>query len=175
VWCGSPEILWHDIDSIVSAAKLLREDKRINFFIVGKMDQLSDYPANVTVLGEVPRKRLPSILSCMDVGLALYRNPSWSRFGVYSSPLKLFDYMASGLVVVASPIEQVAAVVRDGKTGFLVPFGDNEALAGVLVKIADTDISIRKMIGRRCREEVLRYYNWTRVAEQTASEIAKVL
>ncbi len=175
VWCGSPEIRWHDIDSIVSAARLLREDERIRFFIIGKMNQLSGCPENVAVLGEIPRERLPSVLSCMDVGLALYREPSWSRFGVYSSPLKLFEYMASGLMVVASPIEQVATVVRDGETGFLVPFGDSEALAGLLVKIADEQMSLRGAIGRRSREEVLQYYNWTRVADQTASEIAKIL
>ena len=175
VWCGSPEIKWHDIDLIFSAARLLKDDERIRFFMVGKVDQLSEYPENVSVLGEVPREKLPSILTCMDVGLALYREPSWSRFGVYSSPLKLFDYMAAGLVVVASPIEQIVSIVRDGETGFLVPFGDSEALAGLLVKIADEHMIMRETIGRRSRDEVLRYYNWARVATQTASEIAKIL
>ncbi len=175
VWCGSPEIRWHDINSIISAARRLRNEKRVRFFIVGKPDRFSGCPENVTLLGEVPRERLPSILSCMDVGLALYLEPSWSRFGVFSSPLKLFDYMASGLVVIASPIEQATAVVRDGDTGFLIPFGASETLAHLLLKIAGEPASVREMIGWRSREEVLRYYNWTRVVEETATEIGKIL
>jgi glycosyltransferase involved in cell wall biosynthesis len=175
VWCGSPEIRWHDLDSIVSAARILKKDKRIRFFIIGKTGEWSGCPENVTIVGEVPRKRLPSVLSCMDVGLALYRDPSWSRFGVYSSPLKLFDYMASGLVVVASPIEQVTDVIREGETGFLVPYDDTEALAGRLSKIANEEMIRREIIGRQARDLVLQYYNWKRVAEETASEIKRVL
>ena len=175
VWCGSAEIRWHDLESIVSAAKLLDGKRNIRFFMVGRMDRLPGSPGNITFLGEVPRRRLPSVLSCMDVGVALYRRPSWSRFGVYSSPLKLFDYMASGLVVLASPIEQVAEIIRDGETGFLIPYGDSEALAAHILKIADRKVDSKKTIGLAARNLVLQHFNWRRVARDTASEIETVL
>lgn len=175
VWCGSAEIRWHDIDLIVSAARRLSDDERFKFFFIGRMEPIPDAPENMVFLGEVARDRLPSILNCMDVGLALYREPTWSRFGLYSSPLKLFDYMASELVVVVSPIEQVVTMIRDGDTGFLVPFGEPCELVDRLVRIANESPGSRTTIGRRARQEVLRYYNWRRVAEQTASEIAAVL
>jgi glycosyltransferase involved in cell wall biosynthesis len=175
IWCGSAEIRWHDLDLILSAAKLLIGERRIQFFMVGKMDRLPGCPANITFLGEVPREDLPSILSCMDVGLALYRKPSWSRFGVYSSPLKLFEYMASGLIVMASPIEQVEEVIRDGVNGFLIPFGDSTALAACLSKVARREVDSQEIIGSAARDMVIQYYNWRRVAGETAAEIETVL
>ena len=171
VWCGSPEIQWHDIELIIVAAENLKFDSRIRFFLVGKMDRPPGCPDNISIVGEVQRSELPQVLACMDVGLALYREPSWSRFGVYSSPLKLFDYMASSLIVVASPIEQVTKIIDEGSTGFFVPFGDSRALAELLSRLASEKRDVKEAMGTAARDLAVQYYNWSRVAQETVSEI----
>ena len=58
---------------------------------------------------------MPGLLARMDVGLCLYRKDRLDELWHVLFALKLFDYMASGLMVVASPIEnKCASVLRAG-------------------------------------------------------------
>jgi glycosyltransferase involved in cell wall biosynthesis len=53
-----------------------------------------------------------------------------------SSPLKLFEYLACGLPVVASDLPALREVVRDGENGLLFSEGDPHALAAALARLA---------------------------------------
>ena len=61
-----------------------------------------------------------------DLALAPYPEPDHA---FYFSPLKLFQYMACGVAVVASRIGQISEVIEHGKSGMLCPAGDIDALA----------------------------------------------
>ena len=54
--------------------------------------------------------------------------------------------MACGLPVVASDVGGLSTLVRDGCTGYLVPYGDPEALARRLRPILDDD-ALRESLG----------------------------
>src|SRR5690606_38547242 len=71
---------------------------------------------------------IPAQLRRMHVATAPYPAVAGERH--YFSPLKLYEYLAAGLPVVASRIGQAARVIEDGQTGLLVPPGDPAALAG---------------------------------------------
>lgn len=171
LWCGNSSTRWHDFDTILKAATKLRHQPGIRFYIIGSLPSMYNLPDNITVMENIPYKNMPSYMSAMDVGLAIYKDGRWSRYGVFSSPLKLFDYCASGLFVVASPIEQVRRCIVDKKNGFVIPFGDHEALAKCLVYIMKNKSKLEK-IRHRARAIIVEYYNWQRVARETVETIS---
>jgi len=171
VWCGSSSIRWHDFDTIVRSAVRLLEHPKIRIYVIGSLPSKSKVPENIKVLKNVPYTEMPSYMAAMDAGLAIYKDGCWSRYGVFSSPLKLFDYCASGLFVVASPIEQVRRCIVDKKNGFVIPFGDHEALAKCLVYIMKNKSKLEKTRSR-ARAMVMEYYNWQRVARETVEAIS---
>jgi glycosyltransferase involved in cell wall biosynthesis len=91
----------------------------------------------------------------------------------YRSPLKVFDYMASGLPVVATDEEELRPIVRHGHNGLLVQ-NDVGAIVDAIRKIKDSD-GWRERMGRAGREDVVRHYNWQRVAEETEAVFHSVL
>lgn len=171
LWMGNSQIPWHDFGTIVEAIARLHSEPSIRFFIAGKAPAQLDLPDNLTLLGERAYTEMPSLLRSMDVGLAIYRRPTWSRFGVFSSPLKVFDYLASGMVVVASPIEQIRACIRNGENGLTVPFDEPQALAETLRDLLG-NADLRRKLGANGRKLVEDYYNWDRVGRETADILA---
>jgi glycosyltransferase involved in cell wall biosynthesis len=172
VWIGSAGIRWHDFQTMARAAERLVCEPRIRFFIIGARPSL-ELPENVYCLGPQSYSDMPRFLSAMDVGLAIYKEPKRSRYGVFSSPLKIFDYLACELAVVASPIGQVQECIRHGENGFVVNFGDDVALSETLRHIL-AEGNARRRWGLAGRETVETYYNWGRVARETAEFLDQV-
>lgn len=174
VWVGSSTIPWHDLKTIADAAWLLRENDKIRFYFIGEYPPDIRFTDNVILKGPRAYSEMPGYLAAMDVGLAIYKEPSWSRYGVFTSPLKLYDYLAAGLVVIASPVEAALKCVRDGETGFLVPFGDAQLLADRLLVISEHRERLADA-ARRSRALALEYYNWQRVARETSGLLERLL
>jgi glycosyltransferase involved in cell wall biosynthesis len=73
---------------------------------------------NVHVLGPRPYAELPAYVQSFDVGIIPYVENDWTRA---VDPLKLLEYLAAGIPVVASPLPEVEKyrdVVR------IAPLGD---------------------------------------------------
>jgi glycosyltransferase involved in cell wall biosynthesis len=59
---------------------------------------------NVHFLPSKPVANLPMYMGALDVGLMCYRKDTWADFGY---PLKLHEYLASGLPVVSTPLQSI--------------------------------------------------------------------
>ena len=92
---------------------------------------------------------VPGLLASMDVAVAPY--PALAHF--YLSPLKIYEYMAAGLPIVASRIGQVEEVIDHGKTGFLIPPGDSAELAKLLCRL-ELDPDLRMRVGDAAKAAV---------------------
>ena len=55
----------------------------------------------------------------------------------YFSPLKIYEYMAAGMPIIASSVGQIPSILDDGRTGILVPPSEPAALAAALTRVAD--------------------------------------
>ena len=77
----------------------------------------------------------------------------------YFSPLKLFEYMAAALPIVASDIGQISDVIRHGDNGLLCAPDDPVALASALDRLR-CDESLRIRLGASARATVLRSHTW---------------
>jgi glycosyltransferase involved in cell wall biosynthesis len=103
---------WVDSDLIAALAQL-RPDW--DFFLVGEaLDDSFDFfevarPANLHLLGPRPYRTIPSILSAVEAGLIPFRlGPEGSN----ASPIKLYEYLAAGLPVLATPIPECELVAE---------------------------------------------------------------
>jgi glycosyltransferase involved in cell wall biosynthesis len=67
--------------------------------------------------------------------------------------VKILDYMAAGLAVVASDQGQVRDLVANDVSGILVPPEDVSALAQALIDLAE-DPALRRRLGRSARDRV---------------------
>ena len=82
---------------------------------------------------------------------------------VSSSPLEtsshlLLEAMAMSKPIVATAVGGVPEVVTDGEAGFLVPPNQPQALAARISQLIE-DAPLRKAMGGRARERVLRHYD----------------
>ena len=87
--------------------------------------------------------------------------------------LTAIEAQASGLPVVASPSGGSPEGLVDGRTGFLVPGGDDEALAARLLKLLGDD-DLRAQFGRAARAHVLENFDLrrqTRKLEEIYDEV----
>ncbi|PYQ21124.1 MAG: glycosyltransferase WbuB, partial [Acidobacteria bacterium] len=85
--------------------------------------------------------------------------------GFYWSPLKIFEYMASGLPTVTIPVPPLGEIVRPEQEGLHFREGDPADLARALERLAD-DPLLRGRLGRQARARVVENYSWARHCEQ---------
>ena len=158
---------WHGVDVLIEAfERLCPEVPDAHLLVLGDGPErpavealAARLPNRVSAPGAVAHERIPSWLARAHVGVAPY--PALDDF--YFSPLKLFEYQAAGLAVVASGIGQITRHVRHGRDGVLVPPGDPAALARSLEALA-ADPSRRERLGRRARRRALATSTWSAVA-----------
>jgi len=74
----------------------------------------------------------------------------------YTSPLKLFEYMASRRPIVASDLPALREVLRDGENAVLVEPDDPKALAERIKTVLD-DSGLAKRISEQAYSEVSQY------------------
>jgi len=96
--------------------------------------------------------------------------PFTPHFAYHASPLKLFEYMASGQAVVVSDLPAWADVVRDGENALLFPAGDVTALAQVLARLR-ADPALRARLGATARAEALTLHTWAARATRILAHI----
>lgn len=113
--------------------------------------------ARFLVTGQVPPDAVPLYLRAFDV--CAMPHPWTEQFAYYTSPIKLFEYMAAERAIVASNLPAFAEVVRDGETALLVPPGDVAAWAVAIRRLRD-DPALRERLGAQARNEALARYTW---------------
>ena len=107
--------------------------------------------------GQVSPGEVPLYLCAFDV-CAMPHPPS-TQFSQYTSPLKLFEYMAAGRAIVASDLPAWSDVVDDSETALLVPPSDVAAWSEAIERLHH-DGDLRARLGESARKQALEYYTW---------------
>ncbi|MCY3945051.1 MAG: glycosyltransferase family 4 protein [Anaerolineaceae bacterium] len=115
------------------------------------------------VAGQVDPEAVPLYLAAFDVCAMPF--PWTEHFAWYASPVKLFEYMASGRPLVATDLPAVAEVVRHEEHALLVPPDDIPALREALQRLQG-DAALRQRLACNAREEVMRRYTWAHRARR---------
>jgi glycosyltransferase involved in cell wall biosynthesis len=162
---------WHGLGTLAAAvAKLHEQDPRLRLVVVGdgpwrgrlEQDLARRGLSGVTQLtGAVAPQEIPDLLASMDVAVAPYA----ARSDFYFSPLKVLEYMAAGLPVVASRIGQIAQVIVDGETGLLCEPDDPGSLAHRLRLLRNAP-ALRLKLGAAARVAVVKHHTWQEVTRR---------
>lgn len=117
--------------------------------------------ARVNELGVLPRQGVIDVLARSKVGLVtLFPTPNY----VDALPIKLFEYMAAGLPVVASDFPVWRAIVDDAGCGVLVDPQDPQAIATAINTLLADEARACAM-GEAGRQAVLAKYSWAAEAQ----------
>ena len=146
---------WKGVYVLIDAALHIPEAL---FLAVGGMaedrERLRSYAAeqsveNVHVIAHVSPIEVPTFLFAADV--LVLPNPGREPISrEYTSPLKLFEYMASGTPIVATDLPSVREILYDGDNAVLVTPGEPQALAAGIQRVL-SHAELAAHIGRRAR------------------------
>ena len=159
---------WHGAIHLARAIKLLRQQGRadISALFIGDGPERAAVQAetsglgNVVFSGAVPHQQMPAALASAHIGVAPFDIAAHKplALGFYWSPLKMFEYMAAGLPVVAPAIARIPQLVGHGREGLLYDPAETGALARALETLADN--GLRRTLGAAARERAVREYGW---------------
>ena len=142
------------IDVLIRAvARLNRPNIRIN--LVGSGAEEPNYRALADSLGIGSCLRFWGKLDNREVKQAYRETDIYCLPSVWpeNQPVSITEAMACGIPVVAADLGGSRELVADGETGFLVPAGDDEALAERLARLAD-DAGLRRHMGEAGRQRI---------------------
>jgi glycosyltransferase involved in cell wall biosynthesis len=165
--------LWHGADALVRAgARVLasRDGDKAFFLFIGSGPSHDDVAREVSRLGmesrchltgAVPYCDMPLYLSRGHIGVAPYQPSRHGQLqlGFYWSPLKMFEYMASGLPVITLDIDPLRDIIRRGREGLLFHERDERGLADAIAELVRSPERAEEM-GRSARERVVNDYSW---------------
>jgi glycosyltransferase involved in cell wall biosynthesis len=80
-------------------------------------------------------------------------------------PLTLFEAMAAGLPIVASPVNGIPYEMKDPENGFLVEYGNNKKFEEKIIEFLDNP-GLRKEVAKKNLEKS-RNYTWDIINERT--------
>ena len=114
--------------------------------------------SRIILTGRVPHADVPGILSAMDFAVL----PAAAD---YSSPVKLFEFMAAGIPAVAPDYNPVKEILTDGENGWLFPAGNISAAVERVFTLSQDPVSLKR-VGAKAREYIARERQWSNNIDQ---------
>ncbi|MGE3842487.1 MAG: glycosyltransferase family 4 protein [Vicinamibacterales bacterium] len=137
---------WHGAHQLAHAARVLQEAGRpLHVVFIGdgpelaRVRQAAAGSGRVTFTGPLPHDAMPAALAGADIGVAPFDVAAHPplQLAFYWSPLKIFEYMASGLAVVAPRLDRLTQLVGHDQEGILYDPNGPEALAEAIVRASE--------------------------------------
>ncbi len=143
---------------VAAAAGAIREDSSIGFAIFGEGRLRGELERQIEALGLAGKVILPGFRDDLDSYIPafdLLALPSYTE----GLPNIVLESLAASVPVVATAVGGVPEVVQDGSSGYLVPPGDPDALAGRILRVLHSADGGRSM-GKQGREYVRSHFSF---------------
>lgn len=147
---------------LMAAKEIVKEFPDTHFLIVGdgtERGKLEDMARELNIVSNViflgARSDIPRILATFDIAVLSSNIETVSN--------SILEYMAAAKPVIATNAGSTANLVDEGKTGFIIPCGDYNALAATALKML-RDIPGAREMGNKGRERVRDNFTITKMA-----------
>lgn len=110
----------------------------------------------IEYLGVIPHEKVLQIMASSQIGLFPFQDFEELK---YIYPVKIFEYMALGLVPVCSDLEGVRKIVNHGVNGILFKAGSHNDLTAKLMFIYNRPTLMSKIASRAIKD--VKQYDWS--------------
>jgi len=183
-YCGTIGGTKDGVPILIAAFGLMRQQfKGLKLVLVGnnsKRDDIRDtleaienagLEEEVLFTGLVDREMMPVIL-CNASILVVAKPDTEQNSGNF--PIKIGEYLATGVPVVVTGVGEIPQFIKDGDSGFLAEPNNAEAFAQKMAEALEDKERAAK-IGNKGREIAATYFDYQVVAFRMAEEMAKII
>lgn len=166
---------WHGVERLIHAFhEVFQKHKSARLLIAGGGESLSDLISLAADLqlkdyikftGNIPPEKMQETIAAMDI--AVMANSNW-----YGSPVKIFEYGASGKPMIAPDNGPVREIITDGLDGILIK--EKDSLSEVLEKLIN-DPNLRRALGNQIKTKINRQFTWKIHHQKTMSFIFRMM
>ncbi|MHA7155231.1 glycosyltransferase family 4 protein [Arthrobacter sp. TMN-50] len=160
---------WHGVETLIEAKAAASTEWALR--IVGdgpegpRLRELAaTHETTVEFMGAITPELIPAALAGCAVATAPYPVMDDAN-DQYFSPLKIYEYCAAGLPVVASRVGQVPSIIDDGVTGLLVDPSSPAALAAAIDDLAGAPLA-RATMAQAARSMATGHHSWDSVLDR---------
>ena len=155
------------IEYLIEASNYLEKYKYIHFVIFGKGQHLKKLKQkaknNVSFLGYIDKKEIPSAISFFDICYIGWHNHSLYRFGV--SPNKIFDYMIASKPIIQS-ISAFNDLVAMAKAGISVAPENSKEIANKIVEASKIEKTILNKWGENGYKYAIENHSFEKLTDE---------
>lgn len=141
---------WKGASVLLEAARLSKVNGQLSnvlyVFVGGTEYDVANFKKkaegldNVLILGHRPRKNIPIYLKAADI-LVLPNSAKEEISRSYTSPLKLFEYMASGRPIVASDLPSIREILNNDNSFLVIPDNAEKLTDGIELILTNPNLS----------------------------------
>jgi putative flippase GtrA len=121
---------------------------------------------NYKIVEHVSRREAIKYMETSDILIMNY--PDAEHYARYMSPLKMFEYMASGNAIITTDLPSIREILDDASAFFVKPNNSKDLTRGLLKLLNDDNL--RKILGENAREAVAKY-SWDERAKNILESI----
>lgn len=122
---------------------------------------------NVSFAGSFPYNQMPSVLSVMQAAVVMGSADKPFHY----SPVKVREYMAAGLPVIATRLGELERILTDGKDALLVDPASTAELTRAIERLMD-DPELRTRLGGRARQRISQDGSWAAVLSSLVGRVS---
>lgn len=169
----------HALDTVLDAAKLLSNDRRIGFLLVGDGAERARLVAraeamkldNLRIVGQLPKTEMHRVWTATDVSLILLKKNDLFKTVL---PSKMFEAMAMERPIVLGVEGEARELLEEAGAGIAITPQSANEMAAAVVKLAD-DPELAVRLGRQGGAYVREHYDRTKLARRYLDLLESVI
>ncbi len=138
---------WKGVQTLAKAAKFLEENVLI-IFVGGTEEDISKFKTqnsklkNILIAGHWPHSEIPYWLKAADV-LVLPNSGKEEISKKWTSPIKMFEYMASKRPIIASDLPSIKEILNENNAILVEPDNSKELAEGIKKVLRNSQLSAK--------------------------------
>lgn len=163
---------WHGLQSLVEILGAEAVEKNLYFLFIGDgparkvVEEIAaqfQIQKRVVFTGMLPISEVPNYLSALDIAVIPNAAP-------HASPMKLIEYMAMGLPIIAPDLPSIRIVLEEKDLGFIFPAGEISVMRNLILNCLRNLPSAQEK-GLRAKDFVFSHLTWQSHGEQILNRL----